>query len=858
MRPLAARTSRLAAALSLLLAASSCHRQRATVSALAVAHAPRPPSVDAATVVATPVVDAPLFYGSSTVVARPVAGRASLIAGNLRVEVTDDGSVHIATEAPATRIRWHVSLGADRCAFVTSEQQVLVSDTFLGPFVAVETMRSPIIRHATGAVAAVRLDAGEWIRVDASGVRSLSTAGDGVLAVHFVDSTVGYAIRAPGVVLHTRDGGDRWTQLSLDRDVAIDFEQRSDGALLVRAGRGLYEIDGDRLAPSAAVAQEPPSVPPAVAQRAVERWDAHWRAHLWPAGASYFWLSNGAVNVATIEQRDALFWWADGAVHRLGRDGRRSELPVDNARFCALFRFGAKLLAHCKSPRETGDARVIELDSETLAQHTLVPALRDFSTVHPSTNGYAILFGAVASGTSDPERAIWTRDDPRLRPLPMIDRDARVVVDWPVLLMVDRRSAQLARLDAASPRLEHIALRSEREPSTRGPDVWTFSIRGDRGYAILRRVEQRDACELVLGTGPTPSARTLVRDCVNPTGVAFVDERFGVITERFRTRITRDAGARWTDIARSTGVEPEDVEAQLRRLPAPRVDGTAIVLSPHRRIEQRPLAPEGDRDWDEFGVGVATESHEGDPVRADSAPYEPQRCARSGRVTSISAPGPTESSRTIALVHQRTRVAVRVDRAPNPRVTVQWSGEDTGAGRFEAAPPWREPAADFERADAVGYVLRGASRGHFARALPARRRRCARARAPRVRRPMAHPRRPRDRDRPAKSPARSARRLGRPRRSRRRRLGRRARLRAASTADQLEAMAALAPRHNDRSLGRPRARLAARRAPLARARRRSLGRGERRPVSWLRSARGQTVARPGRRRALPEPRAARR
>jgi hypothetical protein len=710
VRPFAARTAPRAAALSLLLAASSCHRQRSTVTALAVARAPRAPSVDAATVVQSPVLDAPLFYGSSTVVARPVAGRASLIAGNLRVEVSDDGSVHVATEAPATRIRWHVSLGADRWAFVTSEQQVLVSDTFLGPFVAVETVRSPIIRHATGAVAAVRLDDGEWLRVDASGVRSLSTAGDGVIAVHFVDSTVGYAIRAPGVVLHTRDGGEQWTELALDRDVAIDFDLRSDGALLVRAGRGLYAIDGDRLAPSAAVAQEAPTVEPAVAQRAVERWEAHWRAHLWPAGASYFWLSNGAENIATVEHRDALFWWHDGAVHRLGRDGRRSHSPVADARFCALRRFGPKLLAHCKSPRETGDARVIELDSETLAQHTLVPALRDFSTVHPSTNGYAILFGAVASGTSDPERAIWTRDDPRLRPLPMIDRDARVVVDWPVLLMVDHRSAQFARLDAASPRLEHIALRSEREPSTRGPDVWSFAIRGDGGYAILRRAEPSDTCELVLGTGPTPSARTLVRDCVNPTGVAFVDERFGVITERFRTRITRDAGAHWTDIARSTGVDPDAVDAQLLRLPAPRVDGTSIVLSPHRRIERRPLVPEGDRDWDQFGACVARESDDGDPVRADSAPYEPQRCARSGRSTSRPGPSPAADTRTIALAHQRTRVTVRVDRAPSPRVTVLWSGEDTGPGRFEGAPPWREPEADFDRANAVGYVVRGASR----------------------------------------------------------------------------------------------------------------------------------------------------
>ncbi|MFO0608713.1 MAG: hypothetical protein U0324_36440 [Polyangiales bacterium] len=692
-----------------LLSLAACRPPAAVVTAdihatVTAARAPAPSPDASVTPPAAPAATLPaqglLHYGVASAIARDAPGVDSLIAGNLRVEIAHEGgAVRIASEAPSSRLRWSWRLDGDRWAFLTSDQHVLVADTFLGPFTVRAAVPRSVVRHATGAVAAVRTDDGAWLRLEASGASPIASLPDGVMDVHFVDAQRAYAIRAPGELLASTDGGQAWQPVALPNDLAIRFEHDGSSALYVRGGRALYRVDAAGPVASTANTAEVPEVAPAVMERARARWQDHWRANHWPTGATHFAIEFEGAVVPALEVSGALFWARSGRVHRLGRDGATSDAAIDGAAGCDLQAFGANVLAHCDSVGEGAPARLVELDGRTLAQNLISDALNAITRVSAARDGDTIVFMRFPGPMTGPGAALWTRADPRIRFLVGAEPEARIVANGGRLLSIDRAWIRIASLAEPQPRFVDVGYREQGEDRFAPTELRAAHLREDGGYAVVRVSRGVRGCTVILGTSPAPSSMVRLAGCSDPTGVAFANDRFGVIVERTKAWVTRDGGDHWAAVARALGAVPEDAAALLERLPAPVIADGAIVLAPYQRIAEDGVAAEP--AW-AFRAAQMTL-----PRDEEEEPARHQGCFTDERAQVAPAPPPDPNTRRVTLLHQRTRATVTVRR---DGVTVQWSGEDTGPGRYAGAAPWRQPEMDFDAGANVGYAIRGASR----------------------------------------------------------------------------------------------------------------------------------------------------
>lgn len=647
--------------------------------------------------------DAPLFYGViNGLEVDPRTRAASFVAGNLRVEMSADGSVRAADEAPPTTVRWRWSLGGARTAFVTVDEQVLVSDTFTGPFVTHVALDATIIRHATGAVPAVRTSDGAWHRIDRDRAVELESLAEGTIELHFADASRAYAIAEPGVVFTSENAGQTWTRVPLDGDVALRFDRTVDGQTVVRGARAMYAFNGATLRPTPTQERAPLTVSDAERERVNEQWGRYWRANLWPAGATWFWLVHEGRQRVAIEHHGALAWWGAGSIHRMNRDGSIRSVAVEDARHCKLMPFGANVLAYCKGSSDEPRGKVIELELSTLSAHTLVDALNDTVTVQASSDGGAIAFGHVPGGMNGPDSRLWTRRDPTLRPIRGTFPNAVAMVEGRSLLVLDQVGLQLRDLGGDVTRGEYVRLAQASSGRMPTANVLAMSPRADGGYAVVRRRERGGGCEVVLGSALVPSVRAALPECVAPSGVAFVDERFGAVVDLLKTWVTTDGGAHWSVIPRSMGVVDEQVRQVLDQLPPPRANGPSLVIAPYRRIDATDALRES--RWARAPY-ARTDLRSND----DEEPLAEQPCDPSPNGRTIAPSATSRDQRSIVLVHQRTRAEVLLTRSTSA-VTVRWSGDETGAGSFDGPAPWREPAADFERGATVGYALRGVSR----------------------------------------------------------------------------------------------------------------------------------------------------
>jgi hypothetical protein len=642
-----------------------------------------------------------LLYGVASAIPRVSPGVDSLVAGNIRVEVPHDGgAVRVASEAPSSRLRWAWKLDGDRWAFTTSDQQVLVADTFLGPWTAHVALRRLVIRYATGAVVAVRTDDGAWHRIDARGASPIDSLREGVIDVHFFDAQRAYAIRAPGELVASADGGQRWQPVAIPGDVAIRFERDASSSLYVRGGRALYRVDSAGLVASTASTRVTPEVEPAVMERARARWRDHWRANHWPSGATHFSIVHGAVIVPAVETGGALFWTRSGRVHRLARDGATSEAVIEGATGCGLHLFGANILARCDTAGEHAPDKLVELDARTLSQRSITDSLSQIAVMRPSRDGETIAFTMFPGPMTGPGAALWRRSDRQIRTLLGVEREAQLVANGSQLLSIDRAWIRYASLTDDPPRFTDVSFREQGESGFAPTELRASHLREDGGYAVVRTSRGVQGCTMILGSGPTPSNMVRLSACSDPTGIAFVNERFGVVIERTKVWVTRDGGDHWTVVTRALGALGNDAEALLARLPAPVVSEGAIIVAPYQRFTEREGAEEPAWAFRAAQIGW--------PARDD----EPERVLHQGCFTEDGAqrtePAPLAAdARRVSLLFQRTRATVTVRR---DAVSVQWSGEDTGAGRYEGPPPWRSPERDFDASEDVGYVIRGASR----------------------------------------------------------------------------------------------------------------------------------------------------
>ncbi|MFO0561223.1 MAG: hypothetical protein U0269_24610 [Polyangiales bacterium] len=648
--------------------------------------------------------DAPLFYGVINGLVVEPDGAATFAAGNLRVEMSSDGAVRTATEAPPTTVRWRWSLGGARTAFITADEQVLVSDTFTGPFDTHVALDRHIIRHGTGAIPSVRTEDGQWHRIDRAGAVALEALPEGTVEVHFADERRAYAVAAPGKLLTSSDAGAHWTEVALANDVALRFDFTADGRTLVRAGRAQYAMNNGALTVTQAARVHEDSASPEARARVYEHWYRYWREHLWPTGADWFWIVQRGQQRVAIEHRGALVWWGAGEIHRMNRDGSVRSTPVRDARSCQLQRFGAGVLAYCRDEPDRANGKVIELDLATLTPRVIAETLNDIVTVRGSSDGEAIAFGHVPGGMTGPDNRLWTRAQPTLQPVSGVFPNASVMVEGATVLVLDQIGLQLRHLGDGGAPTRYVQLTAPAAGASARANVLAMSVRPDGGYAVVRRAE-RASCEVVLGSDVRPSVRAALPNCAAPSGIAFADERFGVVVDLLKTWVTTDGGARWSAIPRSTGVASEDVRTILDRLPPPHVEGGAIVVSPHQRIEAGSVPVE--RHWARAPYARTDLTGDEDAASPPREQWcEPARPTRSTPPSRIDV-----DLRSVVLVHQRTRAEVFVERtATGVTARVQWSGDETGPGRFSGPAPWREPAADFDRGDAVGYVLRAVSR----------------------------------------------------------------------------------------------------------------------------------------------------
>lgn len=674
------------AALTLLLIAAGCRR------APEPSRAPADATADAPTVRTPPprVETAAVFYGAYTPPLPGPDGRVLLVAGDLRVELTADGAVRTAPEAMPNTVNLRWALDDGRYGFITTDDQVLVTDGFLGPVVLHAAMPAAIVRHATGAVPAVRTDDGAWHRITPTGPVPMPDLGAGVTAVHFDDDRAGWALRAPGEVLRTRDGGARWRVVALAGDVALRIEFDPRGAPLVQGARARYAPQGDALVATTAAPREPPDLDAATRDRALAQWGAHWRAHRWPTGATGFWLQHDGRIHRAVEHRDALWWWDRGRVYALLRDGTVREGALPDPARCALSRFGDAVAAVCRADDLT---RLFTVDVTTMTPTALGGLFPVDAEVSLSEEGGAAV--VRMPGFPSPHR-VWTRATRAFRPLRGAPADARVIVEGDRLLALSSTGAQRGLLTPEGPRWTPLPLDPPADAAVAAP---VMSLRPDGGYAIAQRATAGSGCEVILGAEAGGPVRASVPGCESPAAVAFADARFGVVVDGYTAWVTVDAGARWTGYSRPAGGLRADVPGLLASSSHARAEGDALHVAPGLRFTRTPAPQSPYRARGPL------------PLRfARPTPSPPrQLCEAAGAPRITRPPAADANSRTRLLAHEDAQATLTLRREGGAvRVTAAWRGGD-GGGRFEGDAPWRDPLADFTRGDLVGYVLRGVS-----------------------------------------------------------------------------------------------------------------------------------------------------
>jgi hypothetical protein len=678
------------AALSLLLIAVGCRR---------APESPRPPSprVPADTPAVRPppprVETAAVFYGAYTPPLAGPDGRALLVAGDLRVEVAADGAVRTAPEAMPNTVNLRWALDDGRYGFITTDDQVLVTDGFLGPVVLHAAMPAAIVRHATGALPAVRTDDGAWHRITPTGPVPMPDLGAGVTAVHFDDDRAGWALRAPGEVLRTRDGGARWRVVPLAGDVALRFEFDPRGAPLVQGARARYAPQGDAMVATTVTPREPPDLDAATRERALAQWGAHWRAHRWPTGATGFWLQHEGRIHRAVEHRDALWWWDRGRVYALGRDGSVREGALPGPERCTLSRFGDALAAVCPADAFT---RVFTVDVTTVTPTALGGLFPADAEVSLSEEGGAAV--VHMPGFPGPHR-VWTRAARSFQRLSGLPADARVLVEGDRLLALSSTGAQLGRLSPEGPRWTPMRLDSPADAAVADRAARVMSLRPDGGYAIAQRAAAGRGCEVLLGAEGESPVRAAVPGCEAPAAVAFADARFGVVVDGYTAWVTADAGARWTGYSRPVGGLRGDAPGLLASSFFARAEGDALYVAPGLRFTRSPAPQSPYRARGPFPLRYA---------RPNSG-HARQFCEATGAPRVTRPPAGDANSLTRLLAHEDAQATLTLRREGGAvRVTAAWRGGD-GGGRFEGDAPWRDPVADFTRGDIVGYVLRGVS-----------------------------------------------------------------------------------------------------------------------------------------------------
>jgi hypothetical protein len=648
----------------------------------------------------------PFGFATPTVIASD-ARETVMLAGNVRVRVDAQGTVSVGEELTASTIASATRNGAG-WTFVTRRAQVLLASDFAGTIARVHEMPDAVIAVSRGEVPAVRRDDGRWWRVDAQTPTALPTLGDTVYAAHLRASGETFALRTPGVVLRGAPGATELTPLPWGDDLPLDLHaSREDGGPVIQGlrrrarwavGTWVEDVssdasDRDRIA------------------RARAAWESWWRRHLWPEGRSIE-LTEGSERVTAMEHRGALYWLGSGRLGWLTREGVRGSRPLPVGQTCDASPFGSRVLLHCVFSVEAGRTRdglwMFDPTSGAITEWFLDPRISANRIV--AGDGSAVVIGLVdAAGVhrSRGEFLVWTTTRPwRVVSLPAVMTSVHLV-DGKLVIGHD---ASLSIFDLHADTI--VGRRVQRARDGRavelpGPSVVQVDARG-RIAAITWGAERRDDCALYRGSWDAPLARVEVPRCRDIARMHMTDDRFGVVVfNDNRGFVTRDGGAGWEPLP-PDGAEPVESFSALRRSLVLVSDGAEFAIGTHRRV-QRDVFPAGERPlW--IARARRMDEHAFEPEEDVLFPDPTIPCGPLPRETPLGGVRVTDGLRSWKMFSERARVDVSLTRGEaQVSLSLSWTHEGGGRGRFEGAAPWPNAELDFDRGPAVGYGIRGGS-----------------------------------------------------------------------------------------------------------------------------------------------------
>lgn len=593
-----------------------------------------------------------------------------IVDGPFRVVVREGRRIDVARDRPRLAIDHWFSLGDDRWVFVTVDGLVLSSRGFTGPFeTRAELPVAP--RHAdgngvVGAATVQTLDGRWWVLDDAARPRALATTlSRQFFALRFFERDRAIALRVPGVVLLSSDGGRSWGQLRMNGDVPRALDGRSDGRVIVRGWRERWALD-DRGVFGRVVREEPDADRnEEQGARAVARWRELARRSM-PRVSGDF------------EAASIAGWLGDTHVVLVGSmllAQRGSEPPVrrtvESASDCSLFPFGASLAVRCQRARPS--ARLRFIDVEPLAIRAVeTPFELDRDVVFASD-------GSVVARYERGSRSlnVWTPDGGwRERALPE------------QIELLDAANGQVFGVSARG----LVAVRLVGDPGAELRQVARFEVDGGAGYttalasgahgslrAWVLSDAQREHCAVLLEDGSSASTIDMPR-CEPVTSVLFLDRRFGVVSTEHSILVFRD-GQRWQTLAREV-VSSAGASTQLPRRGEPGWESTrlyalgdSIIVPPWQRVT---------RDGSERAL-TASVAPNYEPIFEPTirAPEQTITCVARGE--RVARRDPTS---TITLIHGLARLSID-DRADDSAVSLQWSFDGRARSQWRGPRPWR-------------------------------------------------------------------------------------------------------------------------------------------------------------------------
>lgn len=626
-----------------------------------------------ATVAATddplPLADWLPHAGSRSAIVRSDATATWIVDGPFRAIVREGGRIEVARDRPRLDIDRWFALEGDRWVFVTRDGLVLSSQGFLGSFATRAELRSSPAESTesgfVGAASAQTIDGRWWVLDDPARPRALeSSPSREFYAMRFFDRERALALRSPGLVLLSSDGGRSWGALEMRGDVPLALEGRQDRRVVVRGARSRWALDGRRV--FGRLVREEPDVATDAAR--VERSIERWRVHKMRSLPRVFVDTNAPISGSI-----------DGSMHILvgttlyaATNGPEpARLAVESGNDCAWAPFGATLAALCRGagPR----ARVRTVAREPLAMNVIETPFELSNEVLVARDGTII----VHKSSTANELQVWTQRTgwqtrATAAPLRLLDANNGQILaaneHGLFTARADRDGSlelrQVARFEARdAPRYSHVFAASSHETLR----SWVLADTSLERCAVLLE-DERGAVTVDLPR------------CEQTTSVLFLDRRFGVVANADTIFVTRD-GQRWQTHER----EVVNERGQRVQLPLRRVQpgfeltrayalGDSVVVPPWQRVT---------RDGLEHAVSASVDSGP-DDERA------PEPMLPAGAITCVerSAPSSTrENASERVLTHSNARVAIG-NEPTGESSSLRWSYEGRERGRWRGARPW--------------------------------------------------------------------------------------------------------------------------------------------------------------------------